>query len=122
MIFFSRSLRLFSWLIVLAVAGCANGKPASHDAAPSAVQASTPAPAQSAAVQPVGPPMHINPERAWQYLKEILSFGPRWDGSKGQDRLGEYLHNKLKADHVEDDAFTAQTPAGPIKMRNIIAK
>lgn len=121
MIFFAHSLRVFSWLIILSLAGCANGK-SRPDAAPSAVQASTPTSAQTLAVQPVGPPMHINPDRAWQYLKEILSFGPRWDGSKGQERLGDYLHSKLKADHVEDDAFTAQTPAGPIKMRNIIAK
>lgn len=119
--FFRRTPKLFCWLIVFAIAGCANGK-SGPVAGPSAVQASTPAPAQAAAVQPVGPAMHINPERAWQYLKEILSFGPRWDGSTGQERLGEYLHSKLKADHVEDDAFTAQTPAGPIKMRNIIAK
>ncbi|HET9181029.1 MAG TPA: M28 family metallopeptidase [Candidatus Angelobacter sp.] len=121
MTFFPRSPRLFSWLIVLALAGCANGK-SGPNAAPSAVQASTPTSTQAAAVQPVGPPLRINPVRAWQYLKEILSFGPRWDGSKGQERLGEFLHKKLKADHVEDDAFTAQTPAGAIKMRNIIAK
>ncbi len=68
--------------------------------------------------------MRIDPNRAWQYLKEILAFGPRWDGSKGQQKLGEYLHAKLKGDgaQVEDDSFVAETPAGKIPMRNIIAK
>jgi Zn-dependent M28 family amino/carboxypeptidase len=103
------------------MAGCANGKTA-PTASPTAAQAVTPGTQATAAVHPVGPELHINPTRAWQYLKEILAFGPRWDGSKGQERLGQYLHAKLKADHVEDDAFVAQTPVGPIKMRNIVAK
>jgi glutaminyl-peptide cyclotransferase len=72
--------------------------------------------------EPTGPAMHIDPARAWQYTKEIVAFGPRWDGSKGQERLGAYLHSKLKNDVVEEDAFTADTPAGKLPMRNIIAK
>jgi len=76
----------------------------------------------SRAAEAVGPALRIDPNRAWQYLKEILAFGPRWDGSPGQEKLGAYLHAKLKNDQLEEDAFTAQTPAGPIKMRNLIAK
>lgn len=115
-----------SWLLavlfLISAAGCGNSK-SSASASGSAVQTASPAATFSAAgVQPAGPQLHIDPNRAWQYLKEILAFGPRWDGSKGQEKVGEYLHNKLKADQVEEDAFTAQTPAGPIKMRNIIAK
>lgn len=66
--------------------------------------------------------MHVDSARAWQYVKEIVAIGPRWDGSKGQQRLGEYIHSKLKNDQVEEDAFVAETPAGKIPMRNIIAK
>ncbi|HST77398.1 MAG TPA: M28 family peptidase [Verrucomicrobiae bacterium] len=109
-------------LLMAFAAGCSNSKSASASAEPSTAQAATPAATPAVAAQPVGPAMHIDPNRAWQYVKEILAFGPRWDGSPGQEKLGSYLHRKLKADHVEDDAFTAQTPAGPIKMRNIIAK
>ncbi len=66
--------------------------------------------------------MHVNADRAMQYTKEIVAFGPRWDGSAGQQRLGAYLHEKLKGDQVEEDAFVADTPAGRIPMRNIVAK
>lgn len=118
-----RSLFLLSLLFVpFAALGCANEKPASAAGGQSLTQASSANSAQPVSVEPVGPTMRIDPNRAWQYLKEILAFGPRWDGSKGQEKVGDYLHNRLKADHVEDDAFMAQTPAGPIKMRNIIAK
>lgn len=109
-------------LLMVFAAGCSNSKSGSASAEPSTAQAATPAATPTLAAQPVGSAMHIDPNRAWQYLKEILAFGPRWDGSPGQEKLGAYLHRKLKADHVEEDAFTAQTPAGPIKMRNIIAK
>ena len=68
--------------------------------------------------------MNIDPQRAWKYVKEIVALGPRWDGSRGQEKLGEYLHARLKASgaQVEEDAFVADTPAGKVPMRNIIAK
>ncbi|HKR84354.1 MAG TPA: M28 family peptidase [Terriglobales bacterium] len=119
MTFFNRGCQTALLLAIFAAAGCANGKTATT-ASSSAVQAATPS--AQASVQPVGPELRIDANRAWQYVKQIVAFGPRWDGSKGQERLGDYLHNKLKSDHVQDDAFVAQTPVGPIKMRNIIAK
>ncbi len=66
--------------------------------------------------------MHVNADRAMQYTKEIVALGPRWDGSSGQQKLGAYLHEKLKSDQVEEDTFVADTPAGKIPMRNMIAK
>jgi glutaminyl-peptide cyclotransferase len=113
---------LLAVLLLISATGCGNSSSsATRDG--KAAQSSTPEAATSLAssAQPVGPELHIDPNRSWQYLKEILAFGPRWDGSKGQEKVGEYLHSKLK-DHLEDDVFTAQTPAGAIKMRNIIAK
>jgi Zn-dependent M28 family amino/carboxypeptidase len=104
------------------LAGCDHGRTASvsGSATPFVPQAS----ATPAAVhpEPAGPALRIDSVRAWQYVKDIIAFGPRWDGSKGQQKLGEYLHGKLKNDQVEDDAFIAETPAGKIPMRNIIAK
>lgn len=118
-----RSVFLLSLLsIPFAALGCSSEKPGSASGDTSAAQASTPTPAQAPSVEAVGPALRIDPDRAWQYLKDIVAIGPRWDGGKGQEKLGQYLHNKLKTDHVEDDAFTAQTPAGAIKIRNIIAK
>jgi Zn-dependent M28 family amino/carboxypeptidase len=57
-----------------------------------------------------------------EYVKEIVSFGPRWPGSKGQEKLAGYLRNKLKADHLEEDGFVADTPAGKLPMRSFVAK
>ncbi|HJX83776.1 MAG TPA: M28 family peptidase, partial [Candidatus Angelobacter sp.] len=91
---------------------------ASNDAQ-SAQSAQAPA---ALTTEPTGPAMHIDPDRAWQYTKEIVAIGPRWDGSKGQEKLGAYLHAHFKTDVVGDDVFVANTPAGKIPMRNIIVK
>lgn len=99
--------------------GAASG---ASGAAASATQPAQPPPAQAPLVKPAGQVLRVDPARAWLYVKEILAFGPRWDGSKGQEKLGQYLHAKLKNDQAEDDAFVADTPAGKIPMRNIVAK
>jgi Zn-dependent M28 family amino/carboxypeptidase len=107
--------------MVLVLAGCTREKspsPPSQVSASSLSAQSTPAPA----VEPAGPAMHIDSNRAWQYTKEIVAIGPRWDGSAGQKKMGEYLRAKLKNDQVEEDAFVAMTPDGKFEMRNIIAK
>jgi Zn-dependent M28 family amino/carboxypeptidase len=110
---------------MLCLAACDQNRTAS--AAPNTSPAQ-PAGEQSASpakdVAPFGPQLQIDGNRAMQYVKEIVTFGPRWDGSPGQQKLGSYLHNKLKADgaEIEEDAFSQQTPAGAIPMRNIIAK
>lgn len=57
-----------------------------------------------------------------QYVKDIVAIGPRWPGSKGQQRMADYLRNKLKADHLTEDAFEADTPAGKLPMRNFVAR
>ena len=77
---------------------------------------------QAKTVQPAGPQMRIDPARAWRYVNEIVAIGPRWDGGSGQQKMGEYIHRQLKGDVVEQDSFVAETPAGKIPIRNIVAK
>jgi len=101
------------------VGGCNRDKAAA--ASPDPQSSATPA-TVAKTVHPAGPELHVDPARAFQYAKEIVAFGPRWDGSKGQQRMGEYIQGKLKGDQVEEDAFVADTPAGRIPMRNIVAK
>jgi glutaminyl-peptide cyclotransferase len=119
-----RLLGMFLAALIWCGSGCSKDK--IPVASASASQAQTPAagPTSSAAkpIAPVGPELHIDPSRTWQYVKDIVALGPRWDGSKGQQRVGEYIHAKLKNDNVEEDSFVADTPAGKIPMRNIIAK
>jgi glutaminyl-peptide cyclotransferase len=67
-------------------------------------------------------PKIINSSRAWKYVKEVVAFGPRPVGSANHKKLEDYIYSHLKGDQVEDDAFTADTPAGKLPVRNIIAK
>ena len=69
-----------------------------------------------------GPPPTIDSNRAFQYLKEIVAFGPRPIGSANHKKVEDYILAHLKNDTVEQDAFTAGTPEGKLPVRNIIAK
>ena len=114
-VFRSLGLALIAFVFVL---GCDHNKTASASSQPAA----SPVPSTQATLAPVGPAMQINPNHAWQYLKELLAIGPRWDGGEGQKKVGDYIHSKLKGVKVEEDVFAPDTPAGKVPMRNIIAK
>lgn len=64
----------------------------------------------------------INASRAFQYTKEITAFGARPIGSANHKKLEEYIHKHLSGDDVEEDSFTADTPAGKFPVHNIVAK
>jgi len=61
---------------------------------------------------------------ALEFTRKAVAFGPRPPGSPANQKLQSYIESQLKLLHcrISYDAFTAQTPAGPIPMRNIIAK
>src|ERR1700728_1344652 len=69
-----------------------------------------------------GPPPTIDSVRAMQYVKEIVKLGPRPVGGANHKKVEDYITSHLKADVVEDDAFTADTPEGKFPVRNIVAK
>jgi len=87
-----------------------------------------PAPAASAPSAPLnlppdsGPPPAFDGERAMQYVKEIVKFGPRPLASPSHKKVEDYLDSHLKGDQVEDDTFTAETNIGKFPVHNIIAK
>jgi Zn-dependent M28 family amino/carboxypeptidase len=64
----------------------------------------------------------VNGARTLEYVKEIVAFGARPIGSPNHKKLEQYILSRLKGDQVEDDAFVADTPAGKLPVRNIIAK
>lgn len=70
----------------------------------------------------IGPPPLFDGDRAMQYVKEIVKFGPRPLGSANHKKVEDYIDAHLKGDDVEDDRFTAETPAGKFPVHNIIAK
>jgi len=109
-------------VLTLAGMGCSSDKAASAKE-PAPEQSSTPASsAVRVSAQPAGPAMHVDAARAMQYTKEIVAFGPRWDGSKAIDKVRAYIKGKLNGAQVEEDAFVAETSIGKVPMRNIIAK
>jgi glutaminyl-peptide cyclotransferase len=71
---------------------------------------------------PLAHAQSFNATRAMQYTREVVAFGSRPIGSPNHKKLENYILARLKNDHVEDDAFTADTPEGKFPVRNIIAK
>lgn len=63
-------------------------------------------------------------ESALKYTADSVRFGPRPAGSAALKRLQQYILENLKRCRCEvsEDSFTAQTPAGPVAMKNIIAR
>ena len=61
---------------------------------------------------------------ALEFTRHAVAFGPRPSGSEANHQLQAYILTKLKTCkcQVIEDAFTPQTPKGPIAMKNIIAK
>ena len=111
------------WILLactLAVMACDRDRDAVPVQPPAA---STPAESPALTLPPDnGPPPTFDADRAMQYVKEIVKFGPRPVGSANHKKVEEYLASHLKGDQVEDDIFTADTPEGKFPVHNIIAK
>jgi Zn-dependent M28 family amino/carboxypeptidase len=65
---------------------------------------------------------HFNGTKALEYARQLVAIGPRWPTSPGHLKAEEFLRNQLKHDQVEEDTFTANTPIGPLDMRNFIVR
>ena len=57
-----------------------------------------------------------------QYVNDIVKFGPRPLASANHKKVEDYIASRLKGDAVEDDTFTADTPAGKFPVHNLVAK
>jgi glutaminyl-peptide cyclotransferase len=63
-------------------------------------------------------------KQALEFTRRAVEFGPRPPGSAGIHKLQAYILAQLKLRRCEviQDDFTAQTPNGPVMMKNIIAR
>ena len=63
-------------------------------------------------------------ERAMEHVRAQVVFGPRPPGSPELQRCREYIAAQMKSFGyvIEEDVFTADTPYGPIEMKNLIAR
>jgi glutaminyl-peptide cyclotransferase len=68
------------------------------------------------------PAQHFNGGRAYEYAREFATIGPRWPTSPGHAKAEAFLREHFQHDQLEEDAFTADTPIGPVNMRNFIVR
>ena len=115
--FFPITVACFSGLLLVA---CSR-QPA-EASKPSTASTILPALTESNVPNDSGPFASVNSNRAMQYTREVVAFGPRPIGSPAHKKLEDYIYAHLKGDLVEDDFFVADTPEGKLPVRNIIAK
>ncbi len=67
---------------------------------------------------------HFDGAKAYEYAREFVSIGPRWPTGPGHVKAEEFLRNHFQREHdqLEEDTFTANTPIGPVPMRNFIVR
>jgi Zn-dependent M28 family amino/carboxypeptidase len=65
---------------------------------------------------------HFNGNKAYEYAQQFAAIGPRWPTGPGHVKAEEFLRNQFKHDQLEEDVFTANTPIGPVNMRNFIVR
>lgn len=120
-----KNILLMAVVLMLAMAACSTRptEPAKDASSVDSGQASV-KPASQAVSAPADrePPAHIDGNRAMQYLREVVAFGPRPVGSEAHKKLEAYIHQHLKGMDVEDDRFTVQSNGKGYPIDNIVAK
>ncbi len=97
-------------------------------AASAAAQArpvAAPKPAQAAAAPaPQGAKVTFDGSRAYDYVRNVVAFGPRPAGSAALDQTRQYIKKELKALGIDtvEQPFDADTPLGRFHMVNLIAR
>lgn len=69
-----------------------------------------------------GAPQAFSGGRAYEYAKEFAAIGPRWPTGPGHAQAEAFLRAHFAHDQVEEDTFVADTPIGPVGMRNFIVR
>jgi Zn-dependent M28 family amino/carboxypeptidase len=64
----------------------------------------------------------FNGSRAYDYAREYVAIGPRWPTGPGHVQAEAFLRGHFAHDQLEEDAFVADTPIGPVGMRNFIVR
>jgi len=65
---------------------------------------------------------HFDGAKAYEYARQFAGIGPRWSTGPGHLKAENYLRAHFHGDAVEEDTFTANTPIGPVPMRNFIVR
>jgi Zn-dependent M28 family amino/carboxypeptidase len=65
---------------------------------------------------------HFRGDKALEITQQFVAIGPRWCLSPGHAKAETFLRETFKHDQLEEDTFTANTPIGPVPMRNFIVR
>ncbi len=71
---------------------------------------------------PAASAQHFNGDKALNYTRDFVSIGPRWPTGPGHAKAEAFLRAHLEHDQLEEDTFIANTPIGPVNMRNFIVR
>jgi hypothetical protein len=87
-------------------------------------QASRPARGSQAARQVQGSKVSFDGSKAYDYLRNVVAFGPRPPGSAALEQTRQYIKKELKAIGLDaiEQPFDADTPLGRFHMVNLIAR
>src|ERR1044071_6465360 len=79
-------------------------------------------PAPVAPTQSSIAPTRFDSNLAWMHLEKQVAFGARPSGSPALAQCRQYIEDQLKALNIQfrEQPFDAMTPAGVIKMVNVI--
>jgi glutaminyl-peptide cyclotransferase len=122
-----RSAGVWLGLCALMVAGCkntANGEAAEKGSTPFMAGTTTAAPQVPDDAMPPEKTGGIDGAKAYTHVAKLVSFGPRPAGSQAILHAQDYITSQLSGFGctVDTDSFSADTPAGRLPMKNIVAK
>jgi glutaminyl-peptide cyclotransferase len=123
----AKPLRSLGWsaLFLLGIAGCkATGADDHASAAASSANASKPAPQVSDDALPAEQTGGFDGALAYEHVAKLVGLGPRPAGSSGIAQAQDYITSQLSSFGctVDSDAFSSDTPAGRLAMKNIVVK
>ncbi|HEX5069550.1 MAG TPA: M28 family peptidase [Vicinamibacterales bacterium] len=109
---------LMTALLCAAVLGCQSSTPAAAD------QAGAAGPAAQTAAKPAPQASGFDSSKAYEHLRQMVLHGPRPAGSAALKQSREYIKAQMAGAGVPvtEQAWTAQTPIGPVNMVNLIAR
>lgn len=67
---------------------------------------------------------HFDGDKALEYARQFVAIGPRWPTGPGHVKAEAFLRSYFQRNHdqLEEDSFTADTPIGPVPLRNFIVR
>ena len=123
-----RRLTICGVLFLLALSGCKAGAPGEHGGATvDAASKNIAAVAKAQVPDDALPPEKtggFDGKLAYGHVVKQVSFGPRPAGSQAIAQAQDYITSQLSSFGctVDTDSFSADTPAGRLPMKNIVAK